>query len=83
MKAKVIRKTAVTFLKVTLKYLRSRSQSRDLRHLGLGGTVGFFSDLFTTFPIFFPFVYPFGNKERTLVLCCVDGGDVSGNTFLV
>lgn len=50
---------------------------------GIRRTVGLFSDLFITLPIFFPFVHPFGNKERTFVLCCIDGSDVSGNTFLV
>lgn len=50
---------------------------------GLGGSIGLFSALFITLPVFFPFVYPFGNKERTSVLCCIDGSDVSGNNFLV
>lgn len=47
--------------------------------MGVRRTVGLFSVLFIILPIFFPFVYPFGDTERTLVLCCIDGSDVSGN----
>lgn len=46
---------------------------------GGSGTVSLFSDLLMILPMFFPFVYPFDDIERTPVPCCIDGSDASGN----